>query len=114
MFNMLIMGPPGAGKGTQAQAIAKRLTLKHLASGDVVRAEVSGNTESGKKAKSFMDSGNLVPDDLVTSMVGSHIKTACESSSGAPRRSSAKTGGLDGSTQDGTDPGSGISSSGWH
>ncbi len=82
MFNMLIMGPPGAGKGTQAQAIAKRLTLKHLASGDVVRAEVSGNTESGKKAKSFMDSGNLVPDDLVTSMVGSHIKTACESSSG--------------------------------
>ncbi|MBI4867789.1 MAG: adenylate kinase [Candidatus Wallbacteria bacterium] len=82
MFNMLIMGPPGAGKGTQAQAIAKRLGLEHLASGDVVRAEVKANTPSGQKAREFMDSGKLVPDDLVTSMVGSHIKSACESGNG--------------------------------
>ncbi|MBI3891550.1 MAG: adenylate kinase [Candidatus Wallbacteria bacterium] len=79
---MLIMGPPGAGKGTQAQAIAKRLSLKHLASGDVVRAEVGGKTVAGQKAKAYMEAGKLVPDDLVTSMVGSHIKTACESGNG--------------------------------
>lgn len=82
MFNMLIMGPPGAGKGTQAQVIARRLGLKHLASGDVVRAEVGGKTEKGTQAKAYMEAGKLVPDELMTSMVGGHIKAACESGAG--------------------------------
>ncbi|MBI4871838.1 MAG: adenylate kinase [Candidatus Riflebacteria bacterium] len=82
MFLVLLMGPPGAGKGTQAQAIARRLGLKHLASGDVVRAEVGGKTEKGQQAKAYMEAGKLVPDDLMTSMVGGHIKQACEADGG--------------------------------
>ncbi len=82
MFNMLIMGPPGAGKGTQAQDLAKRFSLRHLASGDVVRSEVDGGTPKGLEANEYMKDGKLVPDVLMTSMVADQIKVACESSNG--------------------------------
>ncbi len=65
----VLIGPPGAGKGTQAQRISKALELPHISSGDLFRENLKKETELGKKAKSFMDRGELVPDDLTISMV---------------------------------------------
>lgn len=79
---MLIMGPPGAGKGTQAQAIAKRMGLRHVASGDVLRAEVSSGSANGLAAMRHMDRGELVPDALMSKMVGGEIRSVCERGAG--------------------------------
>ena len=68
-MDIVLMGPPGVGKGTQAVGLAQRLGLVHLASGDLFRAHIGGRTELGLKAKAFVDRGALVPDDLVTDMV---------------------------------------------
>lgn len=65
----VLIGPPGAGKGTQAQRISKALELPHISSGDLFRENLKKETELGKMAKSFMDRGELVPDDLTISMV---------------------------------------------
>ncbi|OGO29200.1 MAG: adenylate kinase [Chloroflexi bacterium RBG_16_54_18] len=65
----VLIGPPGAGKGTQAQNISKALELPHISSGDLFRENLKKETDLGKKAKSFMDRGELVPDDLTISMV---------------------------------------------
>lgn len=69
----LIFGPPGAGKGTQAPRLADRLGVPHIATGDMLRAHVGGGTELGRKAKEFMDAGELVPDTLVIEMLGERI-----------------------------------------
>lgn len=66
---VLIMGPPGAGKGTQAQHIVDEYSLRHLATGDVLRDAVSRNTELGRQAKSYMDAGQLVPDEVIIDML---------------------------------------------
>ena len=63
--NLIILGPPGAGKGTQAKLIAQRLGVCHIDCGNVIRHEVTGQTEFGRKAKEHMLAGRLVPDDLV-------------------------------------------------
>ncbi|SIO90566.1 Adenylate kinase [Nocardiopsis sp. JB363] len=63
------MGPPGAGKGTQAQILAEELSIPKVSTGDIFRANVSGGTELGKKAKEFMDRGDLVPDEITNAMV---------------------------------------------
>ncbi|MSO47479.1 MAG: adenylate kinase [Thermoleophilia bacterium] len=69
----LIFGPPGAGKGTQAPRLARRLAVPHIATGDMLRAHVKGNTALGVEAKGYMDAGDLVPDDLVVRMLGERI-----------------------------------------
>lgn len=72
-MNLVLLGPPGAGKGTQAVRISGAFGLKHLSSGDILRAERKAVTELGRKAQDFMDRGVLVPDDLILSMMMDHI-----------------------------------------
>jgi adenylate kinase len=66
---IVLLGPPGAGKGTQAQIIAGQLAVPAISTGDIFRANVSGQTELGLKAKVFMDAGDLVPDEVTVAMV---------------------------------------------
>jgi adenylate kinase len=71
---VILLGPPGAGKGTQAQRIAERYRLPHLSTGDMFRDNIQRETELGRKAKPLMERGELVPDDLVLSMVEDRIE----------------------------------------
>jgi adenylate kinase len=66
---VVLLGPPGAGKGTQAQIIAGQLGVPAISTGDIFRANVSGETELGLQAKSYMDAGDLVPDEITVAMV---------------------------------------------
>jgi adenylate kinase len=66
---LVLVGPPGAGKGTQAEFIAERFSIPKISTGDIFRANVSGGTELGKLAKSYMDAGDLVPDKVTVAMV---------------------------------------------
>jgi len=66
---VVLLGPPGAGKGTQAQIIAGRLGVPAISTGDIFRANVSGETDLGLQAKSYMDAGDLVPDEITVAMV---------------------------------------------
>ena len=66
---IVLLGPPGAGKGTQAQIVSKTLGLPHISSGDIFRDNLKNQTELGKLAKGFMDRGELVPDDLTIAMI---------------------------------------------
>ena len=68
-MRVVLLGPPGAGKGTQAQIIAARLGVPAISTGDIFRANVSGKTELGLQAKSYMDAGDLVPDEITVAMV---------------------------------------------
>ncbi|MFI0134818.1 adenylate kinase [Streptomyces luteogriseus] len=67
-MRIVLVGPPGAGKGTQAAFLAKNLSIPHISTGDLFRANISRQTELGKLAKSYMDAGNLVPDDVTIAM----------------------------------------------
>lgn len=69
MFRALLLAPPGAGKGTQGERLADRHGVPHLATGDLLREHVARGTDLGQQAKSHMDAGRLVPDDLVIDMV---------------------------------------------
>ena len=69
ILRLVLLGPPGAGKGTQASAIVKKYNIPHISTGDIFRANIKMGTELGKKAKEYMDKGLLVPDDLVVSIV---------------------------------------------
>ncbi|UQX87987.1 adenylate kinase [Jatrophihabitans telluris] len=68
-MRLVLVGPPGAGKGTQAEFIADRFTIPKISTGDIFRANVSGGTELGKLAKQYMDAGDLVPDKVTIAMV---------------------------------------------
>jgi adenylate kinase len=68
-MRLVLVGPPGAGKGTQAEFIAEHFEIPKISTGDIFRANVSGGTELGKLAKSFMDAGDLVPDEVTNAMV---------------------------------------------
>jgi adenylate kinase len=68
------MGPPGVGKGTQATNIINEFGIIHLSTGDILRAEVGGKTALGKKAKEFMDAGQLVPDELLLNMMENRLQ----------------------------------------
>ncbi len=72
-MNLILLGPPGAGKGTQAARIAGRLGLVHLSSGDILRAERKARTALGAQAQDYMDRGVLVPDGLILAMMMDHI-----------------------------------------
>ena len=69
MARLIFLGPPGAGKGTQAQALAQSFGIPHISTGDILRSAVSQKTDLGIKAQSFMDKGELVPDQLILEMV---------------------------------------------
>jgi adenylate kinase len=73
-MRLIIMGPPGSGKGTQAKALCQRLGLAHFATGDILREAVRQGTELGRQAKSFMDRGQYVPDSLVNDLVADRLR----------------------------------------
>lgn len=79
MLNIVLFGPPGAGKGTQSQKLIEKYQLKHISTGDIFRKHLTEGTELGKKARSYMDNGNLVPDEVVIGMVGETIKESSTS-----------------------------------
>lgn len=68
-MNLVFLGPPGAGKGTQAKRLAQELGLKHISTGDILREAVKNETPLGKKAKEYMDRGELVPDELIIALI---------------------------------------------
>ena len=73
MLNIVLFGPPGAGKGTQAAKLVEKYNLVHLSTGDIFRANIKGETELGRLAKSYMDKGNLVPDEVTISMLEAEV-----------------------------------------
>lgn len=73
MLNIVLFGPPGAGKGTQAEFLKKNFELIHLSTGDLLRSQIAAETELGLAAKKFMDKGELVPDSVVIGMIGSKL-----------------------------------------
>ena len=73
-MNLLIMGPPGAGKGTQAEGMVKELAITHISTGDMFRAAIASGSEMGMKAKEYMDKGALVPDEVVIGMVKERLQ----------------------------------------
>ena len=78
-MNLIFLGPPGAGKGTQANAIINEFNIPQISTGDIIRAAIREGTELGKEFKSYTDAGKLVPDDLVNRMVEDRLtKDDCE------------------------------------
>jgi adenylate kinase len=69
MFNLILFGPPGSGKGTQSEKLIAKFGLKHLSTGDILRSEIRNGTSLGLKAKNLMDQGKLVPDAVVIGMI---------------------------------------------
>ncbi len=75
-MRLILMGPPGAGKGTQAEGLVKKYQIPHISSGDMFRAAIKEKTKLGTKAKEYMDKGLLVPDDVVVGIVGERLEAA--------------------------------------
>jgi len=73
MFNVILFGPPGSGKGTQSERLLAKYGLKHLSTGDLLRSEIAAQTPLGIEAKNFMDKGQLVPDEVVIGMISSAL-----------------------------------------
>jgi adenylate kinase len=73
MFNLILFGPPGSGKGTQSERLIAKYGLRHLSTGDLLRSEIAGQTPLGLAAKSYMDRGQLVPDEVVIEMISSAL-----------------------------------------
>lgn len=73
MFNIILFGPPGSGKGTQSENLIAKYNLKHLSTGDILRSEIAAGTPLGLEAKKLMDAGQLVPDEVVVGMISSAL-----------------------------------------
>lgn len=73
-MNIILFGPPGAGKGTQAIELANYYNIPHISTGDILRENVKNNTELGKKAKQFMDKGELVPDEVLIGIIKNRLQ----------------------------------------
>lgn len=82
MLNLVLFGPPGAGKGTQSEKLLEHYNLIHLSTGDVFRYNIKNQTKLGVRAKSYMDQGELVPDDVTINMVRDFIKKSPNSTNG--------------------------------
>ena len=78
MFNIILFGPPGSGKGTQSEKLVFQYQLKHLSTGDLLRSEIAAQTALGMAAKGFMNEGKLVPDEVVIGMIDSCIDANSE------------------------------------
>jgi adenylate kinase len=74
MFNLILFGPPGSGKGTQSEKIVEKFGLIHLSTGNLLRQEITDKTPLGLEAKNFMDKGQLVPDEVVIGMIDSSLE----------------------------------------
>jgi adenylate kinase len=72
-LNLILLGPPGAGKGTQAERLRDDFGIPHISTGDILRAQVAEGTELGEQAKRYMDAGELVPDDVIIGMITERI-----------------------------------------
>jgi len=79
MINIVLFGPPGSGKGTQAQNLIDKFNLKQISTGDLFRYNMKNETELGKLAKSFIDKGELVPDEVTTNMLIEEVKKPTDS-----------------------------------
>jgi len=75
-LNLVLLGPPGSGKGTQGERLQEELRLPYYATGDILRAAVREGTELGRAAKGYMDRGDLVPDEVIVGMIGERIDSA--------------------------------------
>ena len=75
MFNIILFGPPGSGKGTQSANLISKYGLKHLSTGDLLRSEIALQTPLGVEAKNFIDKGQLVPDEVVIGMISTALET---------------------------------------
>jgi adenylate kinase len=75
-MNVLLIGPPGSGKGTQGARLADLLSIEHLATGDLLRAEVEAGTDLGRKAEAIMAKGDLVPDSVIIDLVMPKVRAA--------------------------------------
>ena len=75
MHRLILLGPPGAGKGTQATLITERMDIPHISTGDLLRSAVREQTELGNRAKKYMDGGELVPDELVIAMIEERLQS---------------------------------------
>lgn len=75
-LNLVLLGPPGSGKGTQGERLQEELRLPYYATGDILRAAVREGTELGRAAKGYMDRGDLVPDEVIVGMIGERIDAA--------------------------------------
>ncbi len=78
MTNIILFGPPGSGKGTQAAFLKEKYNLVHISTGDVFRYNIKNETDLGKLAKSFMDKGKLVPDEITIDMLSNEIDKNCD------------------------------------
>ena len=77
MLNIVLFGPPGAGKGTQSENLINKYGLVHLSTGDILRSEIERGTTLGKQAKEIMDKGELVGDEIVIGMIESKLDDIC-------------------------------------
>ncbi|MDX9696063.1 MAG: adenylate kinase, partial [Bacteroidales bacterium] len=75
MFNIALFGPPGAGKGTQSKLLVQRFNLAYISTGDILREEIADGTELGKQAKSVIEEGGLVSDEIIVQIIEKKIKT---------------------------------------
>ena len=82
MANLVLFGPPGAGKGTQSERLIEKYGFIHLSTGDILRGEIKAQTTRGLEAKKLMDAGDLVPDDVVIGMIEHKIETAVKGAKG--------------------------------
>jgi adenylate kinase len=79
-MNVLLVGPPGSGKGTQGDRLAQRLGLEHIAAGDILRAEVAAGTPMGEKIRGYLERGDLVPDEVVVDLLMPRVLQAADNS----------------------------------
>jgi adenylate kinase len=75
-LNLILLGPPGAGKGTQAERLREDFSLPHISTGDMLREQVASGSELGEEAKRYMDAGDLVPDEVIVGMISQRIEDA--------------------------------------